>query len=131
MSDESPKPPPQQPTPVPQQPVPQHNWQDPPKIGVPQPGSNSTIIDTMIPSKNTDALLSYYMGLFAIIPCVGLFIGPASLVFGSRALKSLKANPTIAGGTHAKVGIGCGSVGLLFNLLIVAFAIAIAVSSAK
>lgn len=76
------------------------------------------MLDHVIPAKNPDSLLAYYFGLFAIIPFLGLGIGPFSIWKGSSALKRCKEDPALTGKTHAMVGIGCGAIGLLFNLLI-------------
>jgi len=109
----------------------------PPFTQAPPPGQGQpyvqepTGLSAMIPDKNTPALISYYLGLFAIMPCFGLAFGPIAFVKGRQALADEKANPQIKGGTHAKVGIGCGAIGFIFNLLIVALAIAIALSSKK
>lgn len=81
--------------------------------------------DTLIPTKNGAALLSYYLGLFSIIPCAGLAMGVIAFISGRKALQAIKDTPGLPGATHAKVGIGCGSVGFLFNLAIVVFALAL------
>ncbi len=88
-------------------------------------------LSALIPDKNTPALISYYLGLFAIMPCFGLAFGPIAFVKGRKALADEKANPQIKGGTHAKVGIGCGLIGFVFNLAMLALFIAILVSSKK
>jgi hypothetical protein len=72
----------------------------------------------MIPAKNGHALISYYLGLFSIVPLLGLVMGFIAVRSGRIALKAAKADPSIAGTGHAKVGIGCGAMGFLFNLSI-------------
>ncbi len=51
-------------------------------------------------------------------------MGPIALWSGGKALKAAKVHPEVHGKTHAVVGIGCGSIGLLFNLAIVGLVIA-------
>ena len=66
----------------------------------------------VIPYKNVPALLGYYCGVFAIIPC--LFIGWAGLVLGIIGLKRAKEHPEVKGKVHARIGI---LVGGFFALL--------------
>jgi len=104
MSSEAPQPPPIKPPPsaVPPQPVSQ-----------PQ---QTSFVDVLIPAKNSNALLSYYLGLFSIFPLFGLVMGIVAIWSGRKGLAAIKETPGLAGGTHAKVGIGCGAIGFLFNL---------------
>jgi hypothetical protein len=95
---------------VPPQPLPGYssNYRTPP--------ADDTIA-TLIPYRNSQALISYYLGVFAIIPCVGFFLGVAAVVLGIRGLKVAGQNPQAKGKVHAIVGIVCGSVfGLLWLL---------------
>ena len=113
MSPEEPKPPPMHP--------PQN--MTPPAAPV---SGSASFVDRLIPSNNGNALLSYYLGLFSIIPCFGLVMGGIAFVTGRRALAAIKETPDLKGGTHAKIGIGCGSLGFLFNaILILIFAVAL------
>ncbi len=107
MNDEDPKAPPVHPP---------SNMAPPPMFA--QSSSNS-FVDTLIPTKNVDSLKAYYLGLFSIAPLFGLIIGPIAFLAGRRALRAVKADPKLPGKTHAVVGIGCGWIGFIFNLLIV------------
>ena len=62
----------------------------------------------LIPYKNGLALASYYTGVFSLIPCLGLILGPVALVLGIMGLKYAKKNPTARGKAHAWVGIVLG-----------------------
>ena len=86
-------------------------------------------LSTIIPYKNSKALISYYLGLFSIIPFVGLILGIVAIVFGSQGMKFAGENPEAKGKAHAGIGIGCGLVGTLFNLAIVAVIILALVQS--
>lgn len=76
-------------------------------------------VSTIIPYKNSKALLSYYLGLFSIFPVVGLILGIVAIVFGGQGMKFARENPDAKGKAHAGIGIGCGLVGTLMNLFIV------------
>lgn len=123
MSNEDPTPPPVQTTQNYSQPPPvqaTQNYSQPPTMG---PGPS--FIDSLVPAKNGNALLSYYLGLFLIFPLFGLAMGVVAIVLGRRGLKAARETPGLAGATHAKVGIGCGAIGFLFNLAIILFILAI------
>jgi hypothetical protein len=76
------------------------------------------VLDTLIPAQNGDALTSYYVGLFSILPLFGLAMGPFAIAKGRNALRLVREQPGVAGKTHARVGIGCGALSLLFNVLL-------------
>src|SRR5882672_4725027 len=44
----------------------------------------------LIPYKNAQALWSYYLGIFSLIPCLGSPLGIAALVLGIRGLRFVK-----------------------------------------
>lgn len=111
-------PPPSPQTPLPPPVLPQQPWQPP--YGPPgQTPPSSDPVAALIPYKNAPALSSYYMGLFSGIPLIGLFLAGAAIVMGIRGLDQAKANPAVRGKTHAIVGIITGTIGGLFNLLII------------
>ena len=64
----------------------------------------------VIPYKNPQALLAYYIGLFAFIPLLGLVMGPVALVLGLRGLKYGRENPIVKGQVHAWIGIVLGGL---------------------
>ena len=68
----------------------------------------------VIPYKNPQALVAYYLGVFSAIPFFGLFLGIAAVVLGKLGLDKRNMNPAIKGTVHAWIGIGCGS---FFTLL--------------
>ena len=86
---------------------------------------------SIVPYKNPPALTSYYLGLFSIFPVLGLFLGVAALVLGTKGMKMVRENPEAKGKAHAGIGIGCGLVGLLFNLVIVVGIIALLIDSSR
>ena len=64
----------------------------------------------MIPYKNAKALASYYCGVFALIPCVGLFLGPTAVFLGFLGLAHANKLPESKGKAHAIVGIVLGGL---------------------
>jgi len=73
----------------------------------------------IIPYKNPRALVSYYTGIFSLIPLMGFILGCIAVPLGISGLKYRKLNPMSRGGVHAWVGIVCGSLSLLGHLLII------------
>lgn len=94
----------------------------PPGYGYPPPAPDNTL-GGLIPYKNSAALTAYYLGVFSIIPCLGIPMGIAALVLGLRGLAYAKAHPEAKGKTHAWVGIIAGSFFALIYIVCVGFAI--------
>src|SRR5438876_1034143 len=87
-------------------------------------------ISVLIPYKNGRALAAYYCGVFALIPCVGLILGPIAFSFGILGLRAARENPRAHGTGHAIAGIVLG--GLVFvGHVVVLVAIAIAMASPR
>jgi hypothetical protein len=72
-------------------------------------------VETFIPYKNPKGLLAYYLGLFSIIPCLGLVLGPAGIILGFMGLSHSRAHPEARGAGHAIAGLVLGIVGSLIN----------------
>ena len=68
----------------------------------------------VIPYKNPQALIAYYLGIMSGFPLVGFPLGIAAFVLGLRGLRVRRDNPRVKGAAHAWVGIGCGG---FFTLL--------------
>lgn len=68
----------------------------------------------LIPYKNVPALLAYYLGIFSLIPCLGIFAAVPAFVLGIIGLRKRKQNPVIKGSAHAWIGIILGG---LFTLI--------------
>ena len=62
----------------------------------------------VIPYKNPKALLAYYLGIFSVIPCLGIFLGVAAFVLGIQGLKYRNEHPETKGSVHAWIGIAVG-----------------------
>jgi len=80
-------------------------------------------MDQLIPYRNPQALIAYYCGVFALIPCAGLLLGPVALVLGFMGMSYSNRHPTAGGKGHAIAGVVLGlltSVGNWGVLLLVA-----------
>lgn len=108
--------------PLPQEPVqesvpapPVGQWSQPPPPGQ-HPQGGSSFVDHLIPTKNVPALISYYLGVFSIIPCLAILLGTGAVITGVMGLNNIKKDPRLPGKTHAWVGIIAGGIFLLLNL---------------
>ncbi|EEF58480.1 GYF domain-containing protein [Pedosphaera parvula] len=80
-------------------------------------------ISTIIPYKNPQALIAYYLGIFSFIPVIGFFLGIAAFVLGLRGLKFAQTHPGSKGRVHALIGIILGGLfGLLYLIVIILIA---------
>ena len=77
----------------------------------------------IIPYKNPKALLAYYLGIFSLIPVIGIPLGIAAFVLGILGLRDRARNPAIKGSLHAGIGIGCGGLFALLWIVIIASSI--------
>jgi len=89
------------------------------------------VVQTFIPYKNPMGLTAYYLGVFSFIPCLGLALGPAALIFGILGVRYRKRHPTAGGVGHAISGIVMGSLTSLANWGGVIAAVVIGIAAAK
>ncbi len=86
----------------------------------------------LIPYRNPKALISYYCGVFSLIPCVGGILGPIALILGFLGIGYQKKHPTAGGMAHAIIGIVLGGLTTLAHLgLLVAGVLGGVLSSMK
>ncbi len=64
----------------------------------------------IIPYKNPPALIAYYLGLFSLLPVLGLPLGIAAVILGVVGFRKYRAIPQVKGQFHAWIGIGCGGI---------------------
>jgi hypothetical protein len=88
-------------------------------------------VSTIIPYKNPKALIAYYLGIFGLIPCLGLILGPAAIVLGIMGLRYKATHPQAKGTAHAIVGIVLGSIETLANLGVILFYALLFIGSLK
>ncbi|PHR96491.1 MAG: hypothetical protein COA78_28770 [Blastopirellula sp.] len=77
----------------------------------------------LIPYKNVPALISYYLGVFSIIPFIGFFLAVPAIILGVMGLQKKAKNPHVKGTAHAWVGIVMGTIFMLLwgGLLFIGF----------
>jgi len=73
----------------------------------------------LIPYKNPMALIGYYVGVFSLIPCLGLVLAPVALVLGILGLSYKSKHPTAGGTAHAIVALVLGSLVLLGHAAVI------------
>ncbi len=64
----------------------------------------------IIPYKNGPALAAYYLGIFSLLPCIGLVLAIPAFILGIIGLKKKKENPAVRGSAHAWIGIIMGGI---------------------
>jgi len=71
----------------------------------------------LIPYKNAKALWSYYVGIFSLIPCLGIPLAIAALILGNMGLKHAKKHPESKGAKHAWFGILSAAFSLVYHVV--------------
>jgi hypothetical protein len=87
------------------------------------PAPASDPLSTLIPYKNVPALVAYYLGVFALIPCFGLPLGLAALILGIVGLQRAGEHPEAKGKVHAWVGIALGGLCFALNTGVILFSV--------
>jgi hypothetical protein len=90
-------------------------------------------VGVVIPYRNGMALLSYYLGIFGLIPCViGMgILGIVPLVLGILGLKKARLDPDAHGSAHAWIGIVLGAVEILTGCGVIGFFVFAALSARR
>ena len=78
-----------QPNPPEQNPYQASNVPNAPPIQPNMPGQNTDSTGGVIPYKNPPALIAYYLGIFSLLPCIGILLAiPAIVASASSACES-------------------------------------------
>lgn len=77
----------------------------------------------VIPYKNPQALLSYYFGIFGLVPLLGIPFALAAIILGIVGLKRRKLTPAVRGQVHAWIGMVLGASSLLGHIVVIALII--------
>jgi len=72
----------------------------------------------VIPYKNPLALTSYYLGVFALLPCFGVLLTIPAIICGILGLRAYRRQPAIRGVVHTWIGIGLAALSLLGHIAI-------------
>jgi len=81
----------------------------------------------LIPYKNAQALWAYYLGVFSLIPFLGIPLGVVAMVLGLKGLNYAKLHPEAKGKAHAWIGIIAGGVFAFGYTLLIAVPILMSV----
>ncbi|HSI11733.1 MAG TPA: GYF domain-containing protein [Chthoniobacter sp.] len=73
----------------------------------------------VIPYKNLPALIGYYLGIFGLIPFIGLLLAIPAFILGIVGLRKRKKNPIIKGSVHAWIGIVLGFISIAYHSLFI------------
>lgn len=74
---------------------------------------------TLIPYKNSAALVAYYLAVFSLVPCLGFILSIMAIIFGRNGLRAAREHPESKGTVHAWIGISLGGFVLLAHLLVI------------
>lgn len=85
------------------------------------PSGGDDAIATIVPYRNSFALIGYYVSIGALIPVLGALLGPAAVFLGFKGLKARQVNPAIHGTAHAWVAIILGGTITLIHLGLLIF----------
>jgi flagellar motor component MotA len=73
------------------------------------------VFGSFVPRKNPAAVYSYAISIAALIPVVGLALGPVAVVLGIVGLIKSRRRPEVLGTNFAAAGISLGTLNSLFN----------------
>lgn len=65
-------------------------------------------------AANTSAAVAYYLGLIALVPCLGAVLGPVAMLMGVIGLVAAR-KPKVGGKGRAKSGLWFGLIAVLIN----------------
>jgi hypothetical protein len=90
------------------------------RCGIPihaSPNPHYVVVDGaiggLIPTKNSSALIGYYLGVFSLIPFLGIPLGIAAVILGFKGLNFAKLNPTAGGTGHSWTAIILGGLSIV------------------
>jgi hypothetical protein len=92
-----------------------------PDVAPAKPITPTSGIDGLIPYKNVHALVGYYLGIFSLIPCLGLLPAIPAMILGIIGLKNAKQHPEVKGRGHAITAIVISAIVLTLGVAFGAF----------
>jgi hypothetical protein len=102
----------------------------PPPLPVRHAATDGDGTGGLIPYKNPSALIAYYLGIFGLLPIIGILLAIPAVILGFKGLSHRKVNPAAKGAVHAWVGISLGTLSILYNSLII-FALVAGIMSTR
>ncbi len=86
----------------------------------PTPPAGDAPLSGIIPYRNPPALIGYYLGVFSLIPFVGVLLGVPAIILGIVGLVKRRRDPKSRGAAHAVVAITLGVLGIVITIGLVA-----------
>lgn len=80
-------------------------------------GGDEDVVSRIVPYKNPQALISYYLAIFSLIPCFGILLGIPAVILGILGMMKRSKDPQKRGTAHALVGIILGGITSLLNII--------------
>ncbi len=74
----------------------------------------------IIPYRNPSALIGYYLGVFSLIPFVGVLLAVPAIILGIVGLVKRRRDPKVRGAAHAVLAITLGVLGIVITMGLVA-----------
>jgi len=90
----------------------------PPLVGA-AAASRNDALSTLIPTSNPPALIGYYLGVFGLIPCLGLPLAVAALVCGIIGFARARQHPESKGLAHAITAIVLGTLVMIGHFVVI------------
>jgi hypothetical protein len=91
---------------------------DPPKPRRPRrPRDESEVFGDFTPWKNPAAVYAYYVSLAALVPVLGLILGPIAILLGLFGYLRYRWRPDVVGANFAVAALILGTLNTLFNAL--------------
>ena len=82
-----------------------------------KPAGGDDVFSSLVPYKNSKALTAYYLGVFGLVPCLGIPLAVAAIVLGVMGRNYVKEHAEAKGGAHAWAGIILGSLEVVGNVV--------------
>ena len=87
------------------------------------PQQQNNVSQTVMPTKNPASIVSYYCGVFGLVPIIGFPLSINAVISGHKAMKLWRIQPTPGAKGHAMTGLILGYIELA---VFAAFAIFVA-----
>ena len=86
----------------------------------PTPAAGDAPLSGIIPYRNPPALVGYYLGVFSLIPFLGVLLAVPAIILGIVGLVKRRRDPKSRGAAHAVVAITLGVLGIVITMGLVA-----------
>ena len=84
-------------------------------------GSGNEWLARQVPYRNAPALTAYYLGVFGLIPFLGIPLALIAIPVGIAGVKRAREHPESHGSQHAWTGIVAGAISVLGHAALIAW----------